>query len=279
MPGLPIIAMTANVLSTEKAACLAAGMNDRICKPIDMDSLVTTIRRHCPRVDTVPDTKSLRTPSQALCSPPWNAPSRSSAVGISQDFDAAVRQLGGNKSLFLNMASMFIQSAATLPTELRRHLSAGQKFDAMRLLHTLQGTAGSVGAKQLATYAQRLEQKMRLADGTRSLTLSASEFDSILQESCDALQAYADTLKGETETRLRALSAAADATAIGGILDELDALMRDKNMRAVNLFENLKTTFGLALGDKLIDLEHAMNDLDFPLSLQRTRTLRESLRP
>jgi hypothetical protein len=117
-----------------------------------------------------------------------------------------------------------------------------------------------------------------LADSTNSLRLSADEFDAFVHETCDALQAYADTLKGETERRLRVLSVEVDALAIGSMLDDLDALMRDKNMRAVNIFEDLKTSFGLALGDKLIDLEDAMNDLDFPLSLQRTRTLRESLR-
>jgi len=204
--------------------------------------------------------------------------SRVAGAGLNQDFEAAVRQLGGNKSLFLNMAGMFIKSAATLPAELQRHLSAKQKSDAIRLLHTLQGTAGSVGAKQLAIYALQLEQQLRLADSTRSLTLSADEFDAFLHESCDALQAYADTLKGETESRLRALSAASDAPAIRAMLDKLDALMRYSNMRALNIFDDLKTTFGLALGDKLMDLEHAMNELDFPLSLQRTRTLRESLR-
>jgi signal transduction histidine kinase/DNA-binding response OmpR family regulator/CHASE3 domain sensor protein/HPt (histidine-containing phosphotransfer) domain-containing protein len=278
MLGVPIIAMTANAMSADKAACLAAGMSDHIGKPVDVDTLVTTIRRHCPGVSADRDTKSLRTLSEALCSPPQLPESRGAAAGLNQDFEAAVRQLGGNKSLFLNMAGMFIKSAATLPAELQRHLSAEQKSDAIRLLHTLQGTAGSVGAKQLAIYALQLEQQLRRVDSTRLLTLSVSEFDAFLHESCDALQAYADTLKGETERKLRALSAAPDTPAIRAMLDELDALMRYKNMRALNIFEDLKTTFGLALGDKLMDLEHAMNDLDFPLSLERTRTLRESLR-
>ena len=278
MQGLPIIAMTANVMSEDKATCLAAGMNDHIGKPIDLEALVITILRHCPRVGVDRDTKSLRTLSEALCGPPQLPQPRGAAAGINQDFDVAVRQLGGNKSLFLNMAAIFIQSAATLPAELQRQLSADQKSEAIRLLHTLQGTAGSVGAKQLAIYALQLEQQLRLADSTNSLRLSADEFDAFVHETCDALQAYADTLKGETERRLRVLSVEVDALAIGSMLDDLDALMRDKNMRAVNIFEDLKTSFGLALGDKLIDLEDAMNDLDFPLSLQRTRTLRESLR-
>jgi hypothetical protein len=61
-------------------------------------------------------------------------------------------------------------------------------------------------------------------------------------------------------------------------LDELDELMRVKNMRATNVFDELRFTCGIALGDKLTGLEQAMNDLDFPLSLEKTRSLRESLK-
>jgi two-component system, sensor histidine kinase and response regulator len=176
------------------------------------------------------------------------------------------------------MAGMFIQSAAALPAEQQRPLSSEQKSDAIRLLHTLQGTAGSVGMKQLASYALQLEQQLRPAESTGALSLSVDEFALFLQESCSTLRSYADTLKRETEAKLRVLAADTDEPVIIAMLDQLDALMRDKNMQAVNMFEDLKATFGPALGDRLLDLEHAMNDLDFPLSLQRTRTLRESLK-
>jgi signal transduction histidine kinase/ActR/RegA family two-component response regulator len=43
--GLPIIAMTANAFEEDRQACLAAGMDDYVAKPIDMEQLARAIAR------------------------------------------------------------------------------------------------------------------------------------------------------------------------------------------------------------------------------------------
>ena len=43
---MPIIAMTANVLESDKAHCVAAGMVDHVGKPIDLEQLVAVLLRH-----------------------------------------------------------------------------------------------------------------------------------------------------------------------------------------------------------------------------------------
>ena len=45
---VPIIAMTANAMKADLDACLAAGMNDYVTKPIDRNVLVATLRRWLP---------------------------------------------------------------------------------------------------------------------------------------------------------------------------------------------------------------------------------------
>ena len=43
---LPIIAMTANVMASDRAACLEAGMNDHVGKPFELNQLVATLLQY-----------------------------------------------------------------------------------------------------------------------------------------------------------------------------------------------------------------------------------------
>jgi len=43
---LPIIAMTANVMASDREDCLAAGMNDHIGKPFKLDELVALLQTY-----------------------------------------------------------------------------------------------------------------------------------------------------------------------------------------------------------------------------------------
>ena len=262
MESMPIIAMTANALAEDKAACLAAGMDDHIGKPIDLDILVMTVLKHCRRGDG--KARQLKSAQQL-------------AEDTTQDFLDALRRIGGNRALYADMSKLFIRSCTTLAADLQRNILREDKAAATALLHTLRGTAGTVGAMSLVNYAARLEKQFLLAGKTVSVVFSADEFDAVIRHSCNDLRIFSETLNSSSMSAIRRLTVL-DKPRLAGLLDELDELMRNKNMRATKVFDQLRFTCGIALGDRLAELEQAMNDLDFPLSLEKTRCLRESLK-
>jgi HPt (histidine-containing phosphotransfer) domain-containing protein len=197
------------------------------------------------------------------------------AADADQEFRAALHRVAENREFFADMAKLFIRSCATLAADLQRHILREDKAGAAALLHTLRGTAGIVGAVELANYSLRMEQQLRLAGDAASAAFSVDEFDALIRRNCNALRIFADTLTWATESGIISRNVL-DKPQLTALLDKLDQSLRDKNMQATQVFDELRSACGAALGDRLTALEEAMNDLNFPLSLELTRILRHS---
>ena len=72
---LPIIAMTANAMKADLDACLVAGMNDHVVKPIDRQALLQTLRRWLP-AGTRGDAKAVTSAPAPEPPTPKRAPAR-----------------------------------------------------------------------------------------------------------------------------------------------------------------------------------------------------------
>jgi two-component system sensor histidine kinase/response regulator len=136
LPGheaLPIIAMTANATPQDRDRCLAAGMNDHLAKPIEPDLLWQTLAR-------------------------WARPQARLPSGIvGLDVDEALTRLGGRATLYLSVLKMFVEGHAHSAVSIHAALDEGRRSDAVRLAHTLRGTAASIGARELSEAAAGLE--------------------------------------------------------------------------------------------------------------------------
>jgi signal transduction histidine kinase/CheY-like chemotaxis protein len=146
---LPIIAVTANMLESDRAASLTAGMNAHLGKPVAQEELVRTLLSVC------------KARQLELVSASKLASSLSPAPALLVDSQLALARLGGNVRLYATLIQSFHKECSSALKSLRmaqRHnmLSAGADR-----LHAFKSAAAMIGAMPLQECAEQLESSWR----------------------------------------------------------------------------------------------------------------------
>ena len=104
---LPIIAITANAMATDREACLAAGMNEHVSKPFDLDQLVSTLLRHAGRATAPTPSSTHPAPSSAPGELPAELLEDAARRGI--DLAIALHRRGGTMAVVVGRAMQRFQ--------------------------------------------------------------------------------------------------------------------------------------------------------------------------
>jgi PAS domain S-box-containing protein len=148
---LRIVAMTANAMDRDREACLGAGMDDFVPKPIDPDELWRVLLRWIPpRVSTMP------APLAPLVAAP---PSLDALPGL--DTAVGMHRMMGKRKLYLQMLRRFVDGQHDAPARVREALAMDDWATAERLAHSAKGVAATVGAVDVPQHAAALESALR----------------------------------------------------------------------------------------------------------------------
>ncbi len=154
--GLPVVAMTAHAFGEDRAACLDAGMNDHVAKPVDPEKLYATLLRWLP----LPGRESA-TPAQAL-PPQATQPLLERLHGVpGLDVDLALRHVGGQPGTLARVLARFIDTYREGAPALAVHGQADDLARWRQASHSLRGACGAIGAAGLQQAAQKLEHDIR----------------------------------------------------------------------------------------------------------------------
>ncbi len=145
---LPIIAMTANAMTGDREKALAAGMNDHLAKPVDVDALCALLERWLPQSGKTAEEK--HHPREEIAPKPPE-------VTI-LDMEEGLDRVRDNRELYFNLLDLFNDHCRQALEEITAELSA-KNLDAVRkVAHTLKGVAGNVSAVDVYQTATELEE-------------------------------------------------------------------------------------------------------------------------
>ncbi|MFW2457506.1 response regulator, partial [Methyloversatilis discipulorum] len=246
---LPVIAMTAGAMPWEREQTRAAGMDDHVTKPVDVDELLRTLTRW---LGSVP-----------LAEPAADSSAPTADATPLLDTAAALRSMNGASATYRRVLGMFLDSADDAQTQLKQAWT-DRDFDAVgQLAHRHKGSAAALGARALSAALGAVEMACRSGD--------PAAIDAAMTNSTPIFAATVEAMRVQADAGSLAPPSATE-------LDTLHALLSSNDSDAQEAIARLLARAQPAdILPVLRQMSRAMERYDFDAALLQLAQLRTTI--
>jgi two-component system sensor histidine kinase/response regulator len=229
---LPVIAMTAHAMASDREKSLAAGMNDHLTKPIDPDELSAALVKWIkPGERGTPEDES----SRVILEEKGEDILPSELPGM--DLLSGLSRVGGNRPFYVKLLCRFRESHKNMVPEIRAALQSGDRERAGRMAHSVKGVSGNLGADSLYHAAAELEKTIK--EGRKDVDPSLTAFGSQLKIVMDGIKALEENMAGQNEPEL-STEVSVDKETVKLLLQEMVRLLESDLTEAMNRLKALR---------------------------------------
>ncbi|QYK01254.1 PAS domain S-box protein [Shewanella psychrotolerans] len=240
---LPILAMTANASHADRLECIAAGMNDHIGKPIDMQQLVPAILHLVGREPTDFSIAPVYELEQSVEVSEFKEPDEDAP--LLEDYKQILKRFDGNKSFFEKMALGFESEIGKLLSQFKASIAAQDPVAMAANSHGIKGLASNFGAISLANFAAYLEKQFKQGtQESQQIEAWAAKLALLAQLSVEQLMSYLSEATSEAVVLSRGVDdLSQDTQAANEQIRLLKELLQQNNLDAVALVDEITGPF------------------------------------
>ena len=172
---VPIIAMTAAAMDTDRLACQDAGMNDFIAKPIDVANLAEALLRWIPAQKDA----GISSYDDVFF---YIDTEKSTAKFVVEGLNlkAAVQRMGDNWHILKQALHRFASDFSSMDDLLKDDIAQKRWPDAARRIHSIKGASKQIGAERLSEISRQLEGELN-EESSNSLDTFCTELAKVLK--------------------------------------------------------------------------------------------------
>jgi len=262
---LPVIALTAAAMAEEKAACMEAGMDDFVAKPVDAEQLFATLLRWLPnRCQAAPNRHGPAAPESSALS----------SIARIEGFDAFRLQeiTGDDPDLLRSLLQAFHDDHAGAVDAIEDHLAKGCRNEALQMAHCLKGSSANLGAMRLSQAAQALESPLRAGADAAGLRPAIDRLRHELDAALDAATDFV-LLAGPENPPPQTL----DQPAARALCARLSAAIDAQELIAPAPLAALKSALGGRAEATMETLEASLSRYDFSTAQQALATIEREI--